>query len=90
MSRPFEIIFVNDGSRDRSLEIIRDLAAKDPSVRAIDLSRNFGHQAAFYAGIRRARGRAVVLMDADLQDRPEEIAEMKELAIHEKAHGGAH
>lgn len=71
-----EVILVNDGSTDKSMEVIRDLCRADSHVRSIDFSRNFGHQAAFYAGIRRARGRAVVLMDGDLQDRPEAIPDM--------------
>src|SRR5262245_53745702 len=68
----YEVVFVNDGSRDRSLEILRRLHAADPAhVRILDFSRNFGHEAASSAGIRAAVGRAVVLMDADLQDPPE-------------------
>jgi glycosyltransferase involved in cell wall biosynthesis len=68
----FEIVFVNDGSRDASLDLLRRVHAGDREhVRVIDLSRNFGHEAASSAGIRAASGRAVVLMDADLQDPPE-------------------
>jgi dolichol-phosphate mannosyltransferase len=66
----FEILFVDDGSRDRSWELIRSLAAADPHVRGVRFSRNFGHQMAFAAGLDHARGEAVVIMDADLQDPP--------------------
>lgn len=71
-----EVILVNDGSRDRSLELIRQLATSDPRFRVIDLSRNFGHQAALYAALCRASGDAVILMDGDLQDPPELIPAM--------------
>jgi len=74
----FEVIFVNDGSRDDSLRILRSMAARDARIRVIDFSRNFGHQAAFYAGLHRAEGQAVVLMDGDLQDPPETIGPMIE------------
>lgn len=67
----FEAIFVNDGSRDESLAILVELAATEPRLKVIDFSRNFGHQMALYAGMRRASGRAVILMDGDLQDPPE-------------------
>ncbi len=67
----YEIIFVDDGSRDRSVEIMHDLAAQDPHVRVVELSRNFGHQVAISAGLDYARGEAVIVMDADLQDPPE-------------------
>jgi len=65
-----EIVLVDDGSRDGSTEMIRELAAIDPCVRGLRLSRNFGHEAAIEAGLRDARGDAVVVMDADLQDDP--------------------
>jgi polyisoprenyl-phosphate glycosyltransferase len=70
-----EFVFVDDGSRDATLEKLRSWAAADPRVRIIALSRNFGHQAALSAGIDHATGDAVVLMDADLQHPPEMIAE---------------
>lgn len=66
----YELIFVNDGSRDNSAQVLRKLAAKDKHVRALLLSRNFGHQAAVSAGLDRAKGDAVIIMDADLQDPP--------------------
>jgi dolichol-phosphate mannosyltransferase len=71
-----ELIFVNDGSRDRSLELIRELAAGDPAVKYIDFSRNFGHQIAVTAGIDHCGGQAVAIIDADLQDPPELIGAM--------------
>lgn len=73
-----EVIFVNDGSRDRSEELIRELRAKDARIRLVNFSRNFGHQAAITAGIDMSRGRAVILMDADMQDPPQLIGEMLE------------
>jgi dolichol-phosphate mannosyltransferase len=72
----YEIIFVNDGSADGSLAAMGRLCERDPHVRYVSLSRNFGHQLASTAGIDRATGDAVVLIDADLQDPPEVIAEM--------------
>jgi polyisoprenyl-phosphate glycosyltransferase len=72
---PYELVFVNDGSRDATSSILEDLQAKDPHVTAIDLSRNFGHQAAISAGILHARGRCVAVMDGDLQDPPEVLPE---------------
>lgn len=71
-----EIVFVNDGSRDATLEKLRKIAAEDDTVRVIDLSRNFGHQIAITCGMDSATGDAVVVIDADLQDPPEVIAEM--------------
>ena len=69
----YEIVFVNDGSRDESPRVLDELAAADPRVRVIHLSRNFGHQAAVQAGLAHTRGDAVVLMDSDMQDAPEAI-----------------
>lgn len=71
-----ELIFVNDGSTDDSLSIMRKLCEEDPRVKVIDLSRNFGHQLAITSGMDHAHGDAVVVIDADLQDPPEVIAEM--------------
>lgn len=72
----YEIIFVNDGSRDNSLELIKALATQNPQVKYIDLSKNFGHQTAVFAGLENAGGEAVVIIDADLQDPPELIRDL--------------
>ncbi len=69
----FEIVFINDGSTDGSGRVLDDLAATDPTVRVLHLSRNFGHQAAVQAGLQQARGDAVIVMDSDLQDDPQAI-----------------
>ena len=74
-----EAIFVNDGSRDDSLSLLADLSQTRPWMRVIGLSRNFGHQIAVTAGMHYAKGRAVVLMDADGQDPPELLPEMLKL-----------
>jgi glycosyltransferase involved in cell wall biosynthesis len=71
-----EIVMVDDGSRDGSWEIMRELSAADPGLRLLRLSRNFGHQAAITAGLDAARGDAVVVMDGDLQDPPELIPDL--------------
>jgi glycosyltransferase involved in cell wall biosynthesis len=72
----FEILFVNDGSKDRTLDIIRALQKKDPKVSFLDLSRNYGKEIAMIAGLDYATGDAVVIIDADLQDPPELIPQM--------------
>lgn len=72
----WEIIYVNDGSKDGSLQILKMLAATDPGIRYIDLSRNFGHQLAISAGIEHASGEYIVVMDGDGQDPPELIKEL--------------
>lgn len=74
-----EILLVDDGSTDASIRVIEELAASDPSVIGIKLSRNFGHEPASTAGLDRATGDVAVLMDADLQDPPELIEQMIEL-----------
>jgi dolichol-phosphate mannosyltransferase len=71
-----EVVFVNDGSKDRSMELLRELATKEPRYRILSFARNFGHQVAITAGLDYARGKAVVVMDADLQDPPEVVLEM--------------
>jgi glycosyltransferase involved in cell wall biosynthesis len=72
----WEVVYVNDGSRDRSLELLLEQAANDPRIVVVDLSRNWGHQAALTAGLSVARGDAVILMDGDLQDPPAVIPEL--------------
>lgn len=73
---PYEIIFVNDGSRDRTVQIIYEICEKDGNIKLIDFSRNFGHQVAITAGMDYSRGESIVVIDADLQDPPEVILEM--------------
>jgi dolichol-phosphate mannosyltransferase len=73
LGEPFELLLVDDGSRDASPARMRALVARDPRVRVLRLSRNFGHQAALSAGLDTARGQAVILLDSDLQDPPEVI-----------------
>jgi dolichol-phosphate mannosyltransferase len=75
----YEIIYVDDGSRDRTPEILERLQARDPHVRVLRFSRNFGHQVAVSAGLEHAAGDATVVIDADLQDPPEVIPEMVRL-----------
>ena len=75
---PFEIIYVNDGSRDNTMEVLRDLHTKDPRAVVVSLSRNFGKEAAMTAGFEHVRGEAMVIIDSDLQDPPELIATLVE------------
>lgn len=75
----YEIIFVNDGSKDKTLELLRMMAERDERVKVVSFSRNFGHQAAVTAGLKFVTGDAIVIMDADLQDPPELIPEMIKL-----------
>jgi glycosyltransferase involved in cell wall biosynthesis len=72
----YELVFVNDGSRDGTYEIVQGICSRDPNVRLIHFSRNFGHQIAISAGMDYAQGQAVVVIDADLQDPPEVILDM--------------
>ncbi len=76
MAETYELVFVNDGSRDGTADIVRKICRADNRVKLIDFSRNFGHQIAVTAGMDYASGRTVVLIDADLQDPPEMIPEM--------------
>jgi glycosyltransferase involved in cell wall biosynthesis len=76
---PYEIVFVDDGSRDGTSEALRSAASEDPRVKVIFFSRNFGHQAAITAGLDFASGDAVAVMDADLQDPPELLPRMLSL-----------
>jgi len=72
----WEVVYVNDGSRDSSLDILRNLQAEDPHVVVVELSRNWGHMGALWAGMQSALGEAVVLMDGDLQDPPQVIPKL--------------
>jgi len=83
LNRSYELIFINDGSRDQSLHLIKALTERDTRVRYIDFSRNFGHQIAVTAGLDLSRGEAVVIIDADLQDPPELIPQ-----LYQKLHEG--
>ena len=80
MEENYELIFVNDGSRDKTFAMASDIQKKDPHVVLVDFSRNFGQQMAVSAGLDQARGDAVVIIDADLQDPPELIPQM----VHRK------
>ena len=75
----FEYIFVNDGSKDRTLQVLRGLNQVDKSVHYLSFSRNFGKEAALYAGLKHATGDLVTVMDADLQDPPELLLTMKSM-----------
>ncbi|MCI9178055.1 MAG: glycosyltransferase family 2 protein [Clostridia bacterium] len=75
----YEIVFVNDGSQDKTLQILEDIAKEDKNVKILSFSRNFGHQCAVTAGIKYVTGDAVVIIDADLQDPPELLPEMLKL-----------
>jgi glycosyltransferase involved in cell wall biosynthesis len=83
ISNKYELIFVNDGSKDKSLQIIKELAQKNPQIKYIDFSKNFGHQLAVFAGLEHAKGDAIVIIDADLQDPPELIKD-----LYDKMHEG--
>lgn len=72
----WEVVYVNDGSKDSSLELLQELQSADPHVVVVDLSRNWGHMGALSAGLQTARGDAVVLMDGDMQDPPTVIPEL--------------
>ena len=79
----YELIMVDDGSRDGSWGIIKDMAASDSHIKGISFRRNYGKSAALYCGFRAAEGRVVVTMDADLQDSPEEIPEMYRMIVED-------
>ena len=79
----YEIIFVDDGSNDRSWEVIRSLREKNPAIRAIRFQRNYGKSAGLYCGFEAAQGDVVITMDADLQDSPDEIPELYRMITEE-------
>lgn len=79
----YEIIMVDDGSRDKSWRIIRDLSANNGNIRGISFRRNYGKSAALYHGFKAAEGRVVITMDADLQDSPDEIPELYRMVAEE-------
>lgn len=79
----YEVIMVDDGSRDASWKIIKELSADNPCIRGISFRRNYGKSAALYHGFATAEGRVVVTMDADLQDSPEEIPEMYRMIVED-------
>lgn len=79
----YEILMIDDGSRDASWKIVKELAAKNSSIRGISFRRNYGKSAALYEGFKAAEGRVVITMDADLQDSPEEIPELYRMVVEE-------
>lgn len=80
----FEIIFINDGSKDKTLETIKEYVKLDKKIKYISFSRNFGKEAAIYAGLQKAKGDFVTIMDADLQDPPELLPQMYEYVTKEE------
>lgn len=80
----YEVIFVNDGSTDRSWEVIEELQTKSPHVKGIKFRRNYGKSPALFCGFERAKGKVVITMDADLQDSPDEIPELYRMITEEK------
>ena len=82
-SLTYEVIMVNDGSTDNSWEVVKELSAKYPAVKGISFMRNYGKSAALYSGFEMAQGEVVFTMDADLQDSPDEIPEMRRMILEE-------
>lgn len=80
----FEFLFINDGSRDKTLNILREMAKKDKRVRYISFSRNFGKEAGMCAGLENANGDYVAIMDADMQDPPSKVKEMYDILSKDK------
>ena len=85
LGQDYELIFINDGSKDKTLSILKDFSAKDPKIKVLSFSRNFGHQCAVTAGLNNCEGDVAVIIDADLQDQPEVILEMFEIMQNEQA-----
>lgn len=77
----YELLFINDGSQDKTLPILQELAEYDPQVKILSFSRNFGHQPAVSAGLSQCSGEVAVIIDADLQDPPELIPDMVALYL---------
>ena len=77
----FELLYINDGSKDKTLDIIKEMAQKDERVKYLSFSRNFGKEAAIYAGLKHATGELVAIMDADLQDPPSLLPEMYDAIV---------
>ena len=76
LTSDYEIIFVDDGSKDNTEKVVKELAAKDEHIKYVIFSRNFGKEAAMYAGLEKSKGDYIAIMDADLQDPPEKLTEM--------------
>jgi glycosyltransferase involved in cell wall biosynthesis len=79
----YEVIMVDDGSRDQSWKLIKEFSQKNPSIRSISFRRNYGKSAALFHGFKAAEGRVVITMDADLQDSPDEIPELYRMIVEE-------
>ena len=79
----YEVIFVNDGSTDESWDVIERLHSEHPEVKGIKFRRNYGKSPALFCGFRRAQGDVVITMDADLQDSPDEIPELRRMIVED-------
>jgi dolichol-phosphate mannosyltransferase len=85
IEKPYEIIFINDGSKDTTIEILKNIVKEDNRVKIIDFSRNFGHQCAVSAGLKFCKGEVAAIIDADLQDPPAVILDMLKIMETEQA-----